>query len=146
MAALAESLIETLSLEESANVPVMGTLAEQIVYLLNPGTFLQGHDHSPEQPDHAAPAGRGVGCAGHRLDHCEGFFHFLKPNPDLARLIEARNMGGVRRLLDRLDRDPSSGSHAMNSDLRQLLKQKKISLEDACKISTDRTGLVEGTM
>jgi twitching motility protein PilT len=80
------------------------------------------------------------GAAYHLATEC------LTVNPDFARLIETRNIGGVRPLLDRLDRDPASGSHAMNSDLRPLLKQKKISLEDACKVSTDRTGLVEGTM
>ena len=62
----------------------------------------------------------------------------LTVNSEAARLIETRNIGGIRALLDRLDRDPESGSHTMNSDLALLLKAKKITAEDARKVSTDR--------
>lgn len=67
----------------------------------------------------------------------------LAVNADVTRAIESRNLGGLRALLDTLDRDPASGSHTMNSSLRQLLKQKHITLDDAAKASTDRLGLLQ---
>ena len=66
----------------------------------------------------------------------------LTINADAARLIESRNLAGLRELLERLDQSADSGSHTMNSDLLQLLKARKISLEDARKASPDRARLM----
>jgi twitching motility protein PilT len=62
----------------------------------------------------------------------------LTVNPETARLIESRNIGGIRPLLEKLEQAADSGCHTMNSDLKQLLKAKKITLEDARKATTDR--------
>lgn len=66
----------------------------------------------------------------------------LSMNPEAMRLIETRNLGGIRALLNKLEQDPASGCHSMNADLLALLKQKKIRLEDARQVSTDRANLM----
>ncbi|MDB5797385.1 MAG: twitching motility protein [Paucimonas sp.] len=65
----------------------------------------------------------------------------LTMNAEAARLVETRNLAGIRPLLDRLDRDAGSGCHTMNSDLGLLLKAGKVGIEDARKVSTDRANL-----
>jgi twitching motility protein PilT len=62
----------------------------------------------------------------------------LTMNPEAARLIETRNIGGIRPLLEKLERVADSGCHTMNSDLKLLLQSKKVSLDDARKATTDR--------
>lgn len=61
----------------------------------------------------------------------------LTPNAEAAALIGARNVGGIRPLLDKLNANPESGSHTMNADLQILLKAKRIGLEDARRATTD---------
>lgn len=62
----------------------------------------------------------------------------LTINPEVSRLIETHNVGGIRPLLDTLSQTPGSGCHTMNDDLRLLVKAKKISMEDARRATTDR--------
>lgn len=66
----------------------------------------------------------------------------LTVNAEAMRLIETHNLGGIRDLLNKLEKDADSGCHSMNSDLQALLKQKKIRLEDARQVSTDRANLM----
>ena len=61
----------------------------------------------------------------------------LTVNPEVSRLIESRNLAGIRPLLDKLGRDATSGCHAMNDDLQALIQAKKVSHDDARKATTD---------
>jgi twitching motility protein PilT len=61
-------------------------------------------------------------------------------NPDAARLIESGNVAGIRALMDgKID----NGCHSMNSALTALLRDRRISPEDARNVTTDRIGLLE---
>lgn len=62
----------------------------------------------------------------------------LTVNPDVSRLIESRNLAGIRPLLEKLGQDATSGCHTMNDDLQALMQAKKVSHEDARKATTDR--------
>ena len=62
----------------------------------------------------------------------------LTSNPDSARLIESRNIAGIRPLLVKLGQDASSGCYTMNSSLLELIKAKEVSYDDARKATTDR--------
>lgn len=62
----------------------------------------------------------------------------LTSNPDVARLIESRNIAGIRPLLEKLRQHKASGCHTMNSTLLELIKARKVSIEDARKATTDR--------
>jgi len=67
----------------------------------------------------------------------------LTVNADAAKLIEGRSIGGIRPLLQKLERAGDPGCHTMNSDLQELLKAKKVTLDDARKATTDRVGFAE---
>ncbi|OGB23730.1 MAG: twitching motility protein [Burkholderiales bacterium RIFCSPLOWO2_02_FULL_57_36] len=67
----------------------------------------------------------------------------LTVNAEAAKLIEARNISGIRPLLEKLERTGDAGCHTMNSDLASLIKAKKITLDDARKATTDRAGFME---
>lgn len=62
----------------------------------------------------------------------------LTSSPEVASLIESRNIGRIRPLLENLGRIPNSGCHTMNDDLQLLLRAKKVSADDARKATTDR--------
>jgi twitching motility protein PilT len=62
----------------------------------------------------------------------------LTANPEVTRLIESRNTGGIRPLLDKLGQSADSGCHTMNDDLQLLIQAKKVSVGDARKATTDR--------
>ncbi|HEY0845057.1 MAG TPA: ATPase, T2SS/T4P/T4SS family [Noviherbaspirillum sp.] len=62
----------------------------------------------------------------------------LTSNADIVRLIESKNIAGIRPLLDKLGQDPNSGCYTMNSSLLELFKARKISYDDARKATTDR--------
>ncbi|MDB5762485.1 MAG: twitching motility protein [Herminiimonas sp.] len=62
----------------------------------------------------------------------------LTTNPEVARLIENRNLGSLRPLLENLGRAAASGCHTMNDDLQSLIRAKKVGLDDARKATTDR--------
>ncbi|MDQ8021519.1 MAG: ATPase, T2SS/T4P/T4SS family [Moraxellaceae bacterium] len=61
----------------------------------------------------------------------------LTMNPEAARLIETRNLGGIRPLIEKLSAVPNSGSHTMNDDLAVLIKAKRVDLEHARRGTTD---------
>ena len=63
--------------------------------------------------------------------------------PESAQLIATSNLAGIRSLLDKLTQDPKSGSHTMNDDLTQLIKKRKVSVEDARRASTDTGSLAD---
>jgi twitching motility protein PilT len=61
----------------------------------------------------------------------------LTVTPESAQLIASGNLTGIRTLLEKLTHDPKSGSHTMNDDLTQLIRSRKVSVEDARHRSTD---------
>lgn len=67
----------------------------------------------------------------------------LTVTPESAQLIASGNLTGIRGLLDKLTRDPISGSHTMNDDLTQLIRNRKVSVEDARHRSTDPLAFAE---
>ncbi|GAA5162677.1 type IV pilus twitching motility protein PilT [Viridibacterium curvum] len=67
----------------------------------------------------------------------------LTVNDEAAKLIEARNLGGIRALLEKLTKQPDSGSHTMNDDLRVLVAAKRIELADARRVTTDPVKFTE---
>lgn len=67
----------------------------------------------------------------------------LTVTPESAQLIASGNLTGIRGLLDKLTRDPKSGSHTMNDDLTQLIRNRKVSVEDARHRSTDPLAFAE---
>ncbi|MES2535931.1 MAG: ATPase, T2SS/T4P/T4SS family [Pseudomonadota bacterium] len=62
----------------------------------------------------------------------------LTVNPQVSKLIESRDFGGIRPLLEKLEEDEGAGCHTMNADLQLLLDAKKVTLDDARKATTDR--------
>jgi twitching motility protein PilT len=67
----------------------------------------------------------------------------LTVNQEAARLIESRNISGIRPFLDSRGQAADSGCHTMNDDLQSLVKAKKVSLDDARKATTDRLKFAE---
>lgn len=67
----------------------------------------------------------------------------LQMCPEAAQLIAAGNFAGIRPLLDKLTQDPHSGSHTMNDDLKALLRQRRIGIDDARRASTDLVKFAE---
>ncbi|MBS1208950.1 MAG: twitching motility protein, partial [Proteobacteria bacterium] len=61
----------------------------------------------------------------------------LTMTPEFSALITAGNFAGLRTLLDQETLDPSSGTHSMNDELKRLIKQRKVSVDDARRASTD---------
>lgn len=67
----------------------------------------------------------------------------LTSNPDIAHLIESRNIAGIRPMLEKLGQDPASGCYTMNSSLKDLIKAGKVSVDDARRATTDRLAFEE---
>lgn len=67
----------------------------------------------------------------------------LTVNPEVTRLVESRNIGGIRPYLESQSRIANSGCHTMNDDLQLLVKAKKVGLDDARKATTDRLTFAE---
>ena len=66
----------------------------------------------------------------------------LTPNPEVVRMIESGGISGIRALMDSGE-DKNQGCYSMNSALTSLLREKKISLEDARNATTDRIGFAD---
>ena len=66
----------------------------------------------------------------------------LTPNPEVVRMIESGGVSGIRALMDS-DDNKNAGCYSMNSALNTLLREKKISLEDARNATTDRIGFAD---
>ena len=57
-------------------------------------------------------------------------------------MIESGGISGIRALMDS-GADKNPGCYSMNSALTSLLREKKISLEDARNATTDRIGFAD---
>lgn len=139
----AETAREAVALAESGPLVIASLHARSTEMGLQKMLRLLGNTESEAQA--LASNLRGVLCQALLAARDGRSYHLatecLTMNPEAMRLIETRNMSGIRSLLDRLDRDPASGSHTMNSDLALLLKAGKITMENARQVSTDRANL-----
>ncbi|MBC7501755.1 MAG: Flp pilus assembly complex ATPase component TadA [Herminiimonas sp.] len=85
---------------------------------------------------------RGTICQALLPSQQDNIYHLatecLTVNPDVAHLIETRNLAGIRPLLEQLGEVTGSGCHTMNDDLQSLMRSKKVTYDDARKATTDR--------
>lgn len=138
----AQTAQEALALAESGPLVLASLHARSIELGLQKMMRLLGN--SEPQAQALAQALRGVLCQA-LLPSLDGErYHLatecLTMNPDAARLIESGNVAGIRALMDgKLD----NGCHSMNSALLHLLRERKISTEDARNVTTDRIGFLE---
>lgn len=135
----AQTAQEALALAESGPL-VFATLHARSTELgLQKMLRLLGNTESQAQT--LASALRGVICqALLPAANGESFYlatECLSMNEEALGLIEARNLGLIRPLLDRLTAQPDSGSHTMNDDLQILLRTKRVDVSDARRATTD---------
>ena len=141
----AETAQEALALSESGPL-VFATLHARSTELgLQKFLRLLGNNESQAQA--LAGALRGVICQAllpslkgdgyHLASEC------LTVNPEVMHLIETRDIGGVRPLLEKLSANPHLGCHTMNNDLQMLVKERKVSVDDARRATTDRISFVD---
>ncbi len=136
----AETAQEALALSESGPL-VFATLHARSTEL-GLQKFLRLLGNSETQAQALSNALRGVICQA-LLPSLKGdSYHLatecLTVNPDVALLIENRDTGGIRPLLEKLGEIPNSGCHTMHDDLQRLIKEKKVSMDDARRATTDR--------
>ncbi|MES2933362.1 MAG: ATPase, T2SS/T4P/T4SS family, partial [Pseudomonadota bacterium] len=136
----AETAQEALALSESGPL-VFATLHARSTEL-GLQKLLRLLGNTDAQAEALSNALRGVICQALLPSQVENTYHLatecLTSNPDVARLIESRNLGGIRPLLEKLGTDPKSGCHTMNDELALLLQQKKVLYDHARKATTDR--------
>ncbi|MFP5394308.1 MAG: twitching motility protein, partial [Gammaproteobacteria bacterium] len=103
--------------------------------------------NSDAQLQALASALRGVLCQA-LLPSVEGErYHLatecLTSNPEVVRMIESGRLGEVRTLMDGGTGKFNAGCHSMNSALVNLLREKKIGMQDARNATTDRIGFAD---
>ncbi|WP_417068589.1 type IV pilus twitching motility protein PilT [Niveibacterium terrae] len=135
----AQTALEALALSESGPLVFATLHARSLELGLQKMLRLLGN--SDAQAQTLASSLRGVICQA-LIPSLKGDSYYLAtecltPETEAKALIASRNVGGIRPLLDKLNTQPGSGSHTMNSDLALLLKAKRINVEDARKASTD---------
>jgi twitching motility protein PilT len=135
----AQTALEALALSESGPLVFATLHARSLELGLQKMLRLLGN--SDTQAQTLASSLRGVICQA-LIPSLKGDSYYLAtecltPGGEAKELIASRNVGGIRPLLDKLNAQPGSGSHTMNSDLALLLKAKRINVEDARKASTD---------
>lgn len=135
----AQTALEALALSESGPLVFATLHARSLELGLQKMLRLLGN--SDTQAQTLASSLRGVICQA-LIPSLKGDSYYLAtecltPGGEAKELIASRNVGGIRPLLDKLNAQPGSGSHTMNSDLALLLKAKRISVDDARKASTD---------
>ncbi len=136
----AETAQEALALSEAGPLVFATLHARSIELGLQKLLRLLGNADAPAQA--LAHTLRGVICQALVPSVAGDAYHLatecLSAHPEVARLIETRNIGAIRPLLEKLGGTPGTGCHTMNSQLRDLVQAGKISVEDARRASTDR--------
>ena len=140
----AQTAQEALALAESGPLVLASLHARSTELGLQKMIRLLGNGEPQSQA--LAQALRGVLCQA-LLPALEGErYHLatecLTPNPDVVRMIESGGISGIRALMDSGE-DKNPGCYSMNSALTSLLREKKISLEDARNATTDRIGFAD---
>jgi twitching motility protein PilT len=141
----AQTAQEALALSESGPL-VFATLHARSTEL-GLQKFLRLLGNAEPQAQALANTLRGVICQA-LLPSLQGDRYYLASecltiNAEAAQLVENRNIGGIRPLMEKLGRHPDSGCHTMNDELQKLVKAKKVGFDDARKATTDRLQFME---
>ncbi|MDO9192933.1 MAG: twitching motility protein, partial [Undibacterium sp.] len=141
----AQTAQEALALAESGPLVLASLHARSTELGLQKMIRLLGNGEPQSQA--LAQALRGVLCQA-LLPSLEGERYYLAtecltPNPEVVKMIESGGISGIRALMDG-DAKLNAGCHSMNSALAPLLREKKISVEDARNATTDRIGFADG--
>jgi twitching motility protein PilT len=141
----AETAQEALALAESGPLVLASLHARSTELGLQKMNRLLGNSEAQSQA--LANALRGVLCQA-LLPAIDGDRYYLATecltsNPEVVRMVEAARFADVRTLMDGGTGKFNAGCHSMNSALVYLLREKKISMEDARNATTDRIGFAD---
>ena len=143
----AETAQEALALAESGPLVLASLHARSTELGLQKMLRLLGN--SAAQSQALASALRGVLCQA-LLPSMEGERYYLATecltaNPEVQRIIESGRLADVRGLMDggAGTGTVNAGCHSMNAALDLLLRDKKISIDDARNATTDRIGFAD---
>ncbi|HEY0489651.1 MAG TPA: ATPase, T2SS/T4P/T4SS family [Telluria sp.] len=141
----AETAQEALALAESGPLVLASLHARSTELGLQKMNRLLGNSEAQSQA--LANALRGVLCQA-LLPSIDGDrYHLatecLTSNPEVVRMVESARFADVRTLMDGGTGKFNAGCHSMNSALVYLLREKKISMEDARNATTDRIGFAD---
>ncbi|MCU6434847.1 Flp pilus assembly complex ATPase component TadA [Undibacterium sp. Jales W-56] len=141
----AQTAQEALALAESGPLVLASLHARSTELGLQKMLRLLGNGEPQAQA--LAQALRGVLCQA-LLPSVEGERYYLATecltsSPAVARMIETGGISGLRALMDADAGKQHPGCFSMNAALKQLLSEKKISLEDARNATTDRIGFLD---
>ncbi len=144
----AQTAQEALALAESGPLVLASLHARSTELGLQKMLRLLGN--GAPQAQALAQALRGVLCQA-LLPSLDGERYYLATecltsNPDVVSMIESGSMAGIRALMDGTAANPELGCHSMNAALLQLLREKKISIDDARNATTDRIGFLDATI
>jgi twitching motility protein PilT len=144
----AQTAQEALALAESGPLVLASLHARSTELGLQKMLRLLGNGEPQAQA--LAQALRGVLCQA-LLPSLDGERYYLATecltsNPDVVRMIETNGIAGIRSLFDGVNGKVSEGCHSMNAALKQLLQEKKISVDDARNATTDRLGFLDGRL
>jgi twitching motility protein PilT len=141
----AETAREALALAESGPLVLASLHARSTELGLQKMNRLLGNSEAQSQA--LANALRGVLCQA-LLPSIDGDRYYLATecltsNPEVVRMVESARFADVRTLMDGGTGKFNAGCHSMNSALVYLLREKKISMEDARNATTDRIGFAD---
>ncbi|MDO8177011.1 MAG: ATPase, T2SS/T4P/T4SS family [Undibacterium sp.] len=136
----AQSAQAALSLAESGSLVFASLNALSTEFGLQKLLRLLGHDESKTQM--LANVLQGVLCQA-LLPSLQGDRFYLATecltsNPEVVRMVGSGNMAGIRGLMESTDGQSNQGCHSMNTALFQLVRDQKISMENARNASPDR--------
>ncbi|MES2898744.1 MAG: ATPase, T2SS/T4P/T4SS family [Pseudomonadota bacterium] len=140
-----ETAREALALAESGPLVLASLHARSTELGLQKMLRLLGNSEAQSQA--LAHALRGVLCQA-LLPSIAGERYYLATecltsNPEVVRMIESGHVAEVRTLMDGGTGKFNAGCHSMNAALVNLLKEKKIGIDDARNATTDRIGFAD---
>ena len=141
----AQTAQEALALAESGPLVLASLHARSTELGLQKMLRLLGNTEAQSQA--LAAALRGVLCQA-LLPSLEGERYYLATecltaNPQVQRIVESGKLADVRALMDGAPGKGNPGCHSMNAALVHLLREKKISIDDARNATTDRMGFAD---
>ncbi len=141
----AQTAQEALALAESGPLVLASLHARSTELGLQKMLRLLGNSEAQSQA--LASALRGVLCQA-LLPSMQGERYFLATecltsNQEVQRIIESGRLSDIRGLMDGGTGKFNAGCHSMNSALVNLLRDKKISVEDARNATSDRVGFAD---
>ncbi len=141
----AQTAQEALALAESGPLVLASLHARSTELGLQKMMRLLGNTEAQSQA--LAHALRGVLCQALLPSIAGERYHLatecLTSNPEVVRMIESGNVADVRTLMDGGTGKFNAGCHSMNTALVSLLRDKKISADDARNATTDRLGFAD---